>query len=92
MVVSDPQVFREILSNKEGQFGKQRSILRIERLMANGLTTHQGDKWVAHRRIINHAFHLEKLKVSGMASCHSRLIKLIKPHPHVCFSNDQQAG
>lgn len=67
MVVSDPQLFREILSNKQGRFGKQRSILRIERLLANGLTTHQGDKWVAHRRIINHAFHLEKLKVSVMA-------------------------
>ncbi|VAI93429.1 unnamed protein product [Triticum turgidum subsp. durum] len=67
VVVSDPQLFREILSNKQGQFGKQRSILRIERLLANGLTTHQGDKWVAHRRIINHAFHLDKLKVSVMA-------------------------
>jgi cytochrome P450 len=64
VVVTDPRQFREILANKHGQFGKQKSILRIERLMANGLTTHQGEKWVTHRRIINHAFHLEKLKVS----------------------------
>jgi cytochrome P450 len=63
VVVTDPKLFREILANKHGQFGKQKSILRIERLLANGLTTHQGEKWVTHRRIINHAFHLEKLKV-----------------------------
>ena len=67
VVVTDPKLFREILSNKHGQFGKHKSILRIERLMANGLTTHQGEKWVTHRRIINHAFHLEKLKVSFMS-------------------------
>ncbi|XP_048543667.1 cytochrome P450 CYP72A219-like [Triticum urartu] len=77
VVVSDPRLFREILSDKQGQFGKQRSILRIERLLANGLTTHQGDKWVAHRRIINHAFHLEKLKrmLPAFAACSSELVR-----------------
>ncbi|XBI04539.1 hypothetical protein VPH35_132822 [Triticum aestivum] len=71
VVVSDPQLFREILSNKQGQFGKHRSILRIERLLANGLTTHQGDKWVAHRRIINHAFRM----LPAFAASSSELVR-----------------
>ncbi|KAL6615625.1 hypothetical protein ACP70R_037895 [Stipagrostis hirtigluma subsp. patula] len=77
VVVSDPKLMREILSNKHGQFGKQRSTAWIERLLANGLTTHQGEKWGVHRRIINHAFHLEKLKrmLPAFAACCSELVR-----------------
>lgn len=70
VIVNDPKMMREILANKHGQFGKQKSILWVERLLANGLTTHQGDKWATHRRIINHAFHLEKLKVTSFKHNH----------------------
>jgi hypothetical protein len=66
VIVNDPKLMREILANKHGVFGKQKSVLWIERLLANGLTTHQGEKWATHRRIINHAFHLEKLKVTSL--------------------------
>ncbi|RCV26311.1 hypothetical protein SETIT_5G235200v2 [Setaria italica] len=77
VIVNDPKLMREILANKHGQFGKQRSFLWIERLLANGLTVHQGEKWVTHRRIINHAFHLEKLKrmLPAFAACSSELIR-----------------
>jgi len=77
VIVNDPKLMREILANKHGSFGKQRSILWVERLLANGLTTHQGDKWVTHRRIINHAFHLEKLKrmLPAFAACTGELIR-----------------
>ncbi|CAO2170711.1 unnamed protein product [Urochloa humidicola] len=77
VIVNDPKLMREILANKHGHFGKQRSILWIERLLANGLTTHQGEKWATHRRIINHAFHHEKLKrmLPAFAACSSELIR-----------------
>ncbi|MED6224148.1 hypothetical protein PIB30_081026 [Stylosanthes scabra] len=32
-------------------------------LLATGLTTYEGKKWQKHRKIINPAFHFEKLKV-----------------------------
>lgn len=71
MIVSDPKLFREILANKNGRFGKQKSILWVQNLLADGLTSHQGEKWVAHRRIMNHAFHLEKLKVRHHHPAHT---------------------
>jgi cytochrome P450 len=32
-------------------------------MIGDGLSNHEGEKWAVHRKIINHAFHLEKLKV-----------------------------
>ncbi|KAL4034649.1 hypothetical protein IC575_003311 [Cucumis melo] len=34
----------------------------LVRLLFDGLINHEGEKWVKHRKIINHAFHFEKLK------------------------------
>ncbi|XP_030460941.1 cytochrome P450 72A397-like isoform X1 [Syzygium oleosum] len=33
------------------------------RSIADGLLTHEGEKWARHRKIINPAFHMEKLKL-----------------------------
>ena len=36
---------------------------RIIKFVATGLANYEGEKWAKHRKIINPAFHLEKLKV-----------------------------
>lgn len=36
----------------------------LVRKLAPGLGNSEGQKWTKHRKIINPAFHLEKLKVS----------------------------
>jgi hypothetical protein len=36
------------------------------KLRVTGLVAHEGEKWIKHRRIINPAFYLEKLKVKTL--------------------------
>ena len=62
VMIPDTELVKEILSNKFGHFGKPRST-RIGRLLANGVVNHEGEKWAKHRRILNPAFHHEKIKV-----------------------------
>ncbi|KAI4970453.1 hypothetical protein ZWY2020_001367 [Hordeum vulgare] len=51
VMIPDPELVREILSNN--RFGK---------LRADGVASHQGEKWAKHRRILNPAFHHDKIK------------------------------
>lgn len=81
VIVDDPKLVREILANKFGHFRKRKHNGLVKRL-ANGLVSHDGDKWAAHRKIINPAFHMEKLKVNLVRACffvpnvHANFLKL----------------
>ncbi|KAF7090833.1 hypothetical protein CFC21_093527 [Triticum aestivum] len=71
VAITDPELIKDVLSNKFGHFEKPQ-FPALTKLLANGLTTHEGEKWVKHRRILNPAFHLEKLKLmlpAFSASC-----------------------
>ncbi|KAF5801435.1 putative secologanin synthase [Helianthus annuus] len=59
--ITDPSMIKEILGNYE-DFQKQRGGNPLTRLLAKGLVDVEGDQWVKHRKIINPAFHVEKLK------------------------------
>lgn len=63
VILNDPKLVREVLSNKFGHFQKPKLPSHFIKLIAQGLTAHEGEKWALHRKIINPAFHLEKLKV-----------------------------
>ncbi|KAM0000846.1 putative secologanin synthase [Helianthus debilis subsp. tardiflorus] len=59
--VSEPSMVREVLANYR-KFQKARSGNPLRNLLAMGLFFAEGDRWVKHRKIINPAFHVEKLK------------------------------
>ncbi|KAJ8633257.1 hypothetical protein MRB53_026593 [Persea americana] len=73
--IIDPELIREVLSNKFGHFEKVKSN-PLTRLLATGLATYGGEKWAKHRRILNPAFHQEKLKcmLPAMFTCCSEMI------------------
>ncbi|CAD5189720.1 cytochrome P450 CYP72A616-like [Musa acuminata AAA Group] len=68
VTIMDPELVREVLSNKFGHFGKPKGIL-LGRFLFRGLVSYEGEKWVKHRRIMNPAFHVEKLKRMLPAFC-----------------------
>ncbi|KAL6496468.1 hypothetical protein OROGR_029726 [Orobanche gracilis] len=61
LIVMDPKLIKEVLTNKQGHIQKP-PLNPLILILTKGLTTLQGEKWAAHRRLINPAFHLDKLK------------------------------
>ncbi|CAL9117048.1 unnamed protein product [Musa acuminata var. zebrina] len=75
VTITDPEQVREVLSNKFGHFGKPNQNPLV-RFFARGLFVYEGEKWVKHRRILNPAFHAEKLKrmLPAFSACCSDLM------------------
>ncbi|CAO2191121.1 unnamed protein product [Urochloa humidicola] len=62
ITIIDPDLAREIMSNKDGYFVKTKLATRTVRLLFSGVALLDGEKWVKHRKIMNPAFHTERLK------------------------------
>jgi hypothetical protein len=75
------------MSNKFGHFEKLK-FPALSKLLGDGVASHEGEKWVKHRRILNPAFHLEKLKVRNFSD---RLVSSVVYFvTHVAFCYPQQ--
>lgn len=61
VTVTDPKLIREVL-NRYNEFHKPEANAFIH-LFVTGLASYDGEKWDSHRKILNPAFHVEKLKV-----------------------------
>ncbi|KAF7822558.1 Secologanin synthase [Senna tora] len=61
IILTDPELIKDVL-NKNYDFPKPNSNPLVK-LLPNGLAGHEGEKWAKHRRIINPAFNIEKLKI-----------------------------
>ncbi|XP_074567576.1 cytochrome P450 CYP72A616-like [Curcuma longa] len=75
VLIADPDQTREILANKNGEIGKGKPNYLIRHFLI-GVAEHEGEKWAKHRKILNPAFHLEKLKrmLPAFISCCDELV------------------
>ncbi|XP_022631978.1 cytochrome P450 CYP72A219-like [Vigna radiata var. radiata] len=62
VTILDPGQIKDVLNNMS-DFPKP-DTNPLVKLLATGLADHDGEKWSKHRRLINPAFNLERLKVS----------------------------
>ncbi|KAF5180366.1 Cytochrome p450 [Thalictrum thalictroides] len=60
--IMDPDIIRDILSSKYDHYEKQ-ILPPFYDTLVTGIVSYNGEKWAKHRRIINPAFHVEKLKM-----------------------------
>ncbi|TVU35827.1 hypothetical protein EJB05_17734, partial [Eragrostis curvula] len=76
VILGDPKLVREVMSTQFRNLKKSLLPSRLIKLIGQGLLMHEGEKWEVHRKIIKHAFLLEKLKKMGPAfiACASELV------------------
>ncbi|GLT53466.1 hypothetical protein SLA2020_267340 [Shorea laevis] len=62
LIIADPELVRLILADKNGDlvFPPLNPLVKI---LQQGVATLLGERWAKRRRLINPAFHMEKLKV-----------------------------
>ncbi|XP_024989932.1 cytochrome P450 CYP72A219-like [Cynara cardunculus var. scolymus] len=60
--ITEFTMIKEILANYN-KFPKQTGGNPSKKFLIKGIVATEGDQWVKHRKIINPAFHVEKLKV-----------------------------
>lgn len=63
MVVTEPELVKEILTDRDGVFSKGKIKPFARRLLGDGLVISEGEKWAKVRKLANYAFHAESLKV-----------------------------
>ncbi|KZV38334.1 hypothetical protein F511_24093 [Dorcoceras hygrometricum] len=62
IVLTDPQLIREILNNKQGNFSKMKTDDYLKKLLGDGILVAEGGKWSKLRKLANHAFNGDCLK------------------------------
>ena len=63
LVITEPELIKEILNNKDKAYPKEAAVGYMKKLFGDGLSASEGEKWAKMKKLANHAFHAESLKV-----------------------------
>jgi len=71
VVVNSPEMVQEVLVKNHKHYGKDRGIEMLRQWLGNGLLTSEGDFHLRQRRLIQPAFHRERIDryANDMAEC-----------------------
>ncbi|KAG6471326.1 cytochrome P450 CYP72A219-like [Zingiber officinale] len=74
-LIADPDQIREVLADKTGEIGKANTS-HLFKYFLTGVLGQEGEKWAKHRKILNPAFHIEKLKrmLPAFSACCDELV------------------
>ena len=72
-----PDIVKEILTKSNGSFEKISLKPLARPLFGQGLAGLSGQKWVIHRRIANHAFNMERVKVTFFIHTKKEIVELV---------------
>lgn len=64
LFITDAELIKEVLTNREGAYPKMDMEGYAKKLLGEALITNEGEKWAKVRKLANHTFHAESLKVS----------------------------
>ena len=62
VLITEHELIRDVFT-RMNLFKKPKLNYLVE-ILFSGLVRYEGEKWAKHRKIVNPAFHMEKLKVS----------------------------
>jgi len=62
LVVTEPELIKEILNNKDGAYRMPNLDLFSKKLFGDGVSFAEGEKWVKLRKIANQSFYAESVK------------------------------
>lgn len=65
-LIAHPEGIKQVLQENHANYLKSQDYVLLKRLLGNGLVTSEGDLWLRQRRLIQPAFHRER--VSGFSS------------------------
>ncbi|KAD4982921.1 hypothetical protein E3N88_19592 [Mikania micrantha] len=66
LVVTEAELVKEIMNNNNGAYPKIKLEGHAKKLLGDGLSSTQGEKWMKLRKLANGVFHGESLKASNM--------------------------
>lgn len=76
LVVADVELIKEIFTNKQGTFGKAKFEGILKKFVGDGSVFQQGHKWLKLRKVADHVFHAQSLKVTKFLTRTYTSIKL----------------
>lgn len=75
--MTEPELVKEILSNRNNNYPKIDLEGFFKKLFGDGVASSKGEKWVKMRKLANHVFHGESLKVKFLCNFFGKEVPLL---------------